>query len=103
MSALQMPFSSRRRLPVADVFGMGWEKKECRQIRPFSGNIVVGEPTQDISTGIANFSQFFYKSTSGAFCIYKTVWPKGPTAVRERVKVLTGPHKNVFKRSKYVF
>jgi len=87
MSALQMPFSSRRRLPVADVFGMGWEKKECRQIRPFSGNIVVGEPPQDISTGIANFSPFFYKSTSGAFCIYKTVWPKGPTAVRERVKV----------------
>ena len=81
----QMTITSRGRSPVTDTFGMVWEKNKCCKTRPYLDNIIIAKQSQDVPSGIPNFWRYFVLNTLRAILQSKTVWPKGPTAVRERV------------------
>ena len=55
LAVFKTVFMSRGRSYVTYYFGMGWNKKKCRQTRPYLGAFENFQPSQDIATGIANF------------------------------------------------
>ncbi len=74
------------RLYMTYTLSMVQKKIIYRLIRPKLSNVVISKQAWDTTWWIPSFWQYLALRTSRVFSIFRGVWPKGPTPVRERVK-----------------